>query len=377
MPARNGKKRSSGRGRNKVTTMEIARRLELSQSTVAHVLNRTPGMKFSQETRSRILSTAEQLGYQAERLSRSIKSPLRHIGIAVGEADERGRTYANQIFQSAAKAALAQKYYPVMHSLPTGVGRPDRSAAKARLIELFETKLSDGFIIDKACFHTVDAIELAERGVPIVLVNGSPPKTPAGDEVPSVIIDDFFGARLATEHLLGLGHRRIGMICRPYWRLPSPFRVYAITQLLLGHTATLCEAGLPTQRRLIHDADPADKTTVYEAVDHLLRLKDPPTALFAGDDALAVMAIHALTRRGLRVPQDVSVIGYEDWSPAVQLSEPALTSIHVPLEENGELATQMLIQQLEFQPLPQRQIKLSPHLVVRESTCATKTAAGK
>jgi LacI family transcriptional regulator len=366
MATRKLKIQSAAHHRGKPTTMEIARRLGLSQSTVAHVLNRTPGMKFSEETRSRIMSTADRLGYQAVRLSRSIKSPLRHIGIVVGEADERGRTYANHIFNAAAREALAQRYYPVMHSLPTGVGIPDRSAALARVIELYETKLSDGFIIDKACFHSADARQLAESGMPIVLVNGAPQRLDNGREVAGVTIDDFSGGRLGTQHLLELGHRRIAMICRPHWRLPAPYRVYAVGQLLLGYTAMLHEAGSLIDKTLITEADPADKMTAYEAVDRLLDLKSPPTAIFAGDDALAVMVIHALGRHGLNVPRDMSVLVYEDWAPAVQLSEPSLTTVRVPLEENGRLAARMLIQLLEDQPQPQ--IKLAPQLVVREST---------
>ncbi|MCC6423805.1 MAG: LacI family DNA-binding transcriptional regulator [Phycisphaerales bacterium] len=350
--------------------MEIARRLGLSQSTVAHVLNQTPGMKFSEQTRGRIMSMADRLDYQAVRLRHSIKSPLRHIGIAVGEADERSRTYTNQIFNAASREALERRYYPVMHSLPTGVGKPDHSAAVARIVELYETRLSDGFILDKACFLSADTRQLAESGIPIVLVHGSPQRLDDGREVPAVTIDDFRGGRLGTEHLLELGHRRIAMICRPYWRLPSPFRVYAVGQLLLGYTAALHEAGLTVDPGLIADADPADKQTVYEAVNRLMALKQPPTAIFAGDDALAVMAIHALNRRGLGVPWDVSVMGYEDWAPAVQLSEPALTTVHVPLEENGRQAAAMLIQLLEKSPLAQMQLKLDPSLIVRESTQA-------
>lgn len=368
METRKLKTRPSRHGQDKPTTMRIAHRLGLSQSTVAHVLNRTPGMKFSEETRSRIMLMADRLGYQALQLRRSIKTPLRHIGIAIGDADERGRTYANHIFNAAARESLAQRYYPVIHSLPTGVGMSDCSVAVKRLIELYETKLADGFIIDKACFHSADVVKLAESGMPIVLVNGSPRQTSAGEELHCVIIDDFIGGRLGTQHLLKLGHRCIGMICRPHWRLPSPYRAYTVGQLLLGHTSMLHEAGLPIKLNLITEADPADKMTAYEAVDRLWKLSPPPTALFIGDDALAIMVIHALNRRGLSVPKDVSVVGYEDWAPAVQLSEPSLTTVQVPLEENGRLAAQMLIQLLESRPISQRQIKLVPQLVVRESS---------
>ena len=346
---------------------EIARRASVSPTTVAHVLNDTPGAQVAEKTRKKVRTVAEKLGYQKSLLSRSIKNPLRHLGIAVaGDQAEPSDTF--DIFEGIRAEALGENYFPVIQPMPTRQGRAICSQAVERMVELHGAKLIDGFIIDKESFPTASIVMLCDQGVHVVTVNGSPAVADSrGRPIPSVVVDTRSAGRLATKHLLDLGHERIGLVRRPYLRYKPRFRPYQVAQHAEGYRQALREAHVPIDEALIADGDRQDRQRTYGAVAALMT-HARPTALVVGDDVMALMVMQKLKLLNLRVPADVSVVGYGDWALPVRLAEPELTTVAAPLRKNGRLAARMLIDLLENGDAPQRQVSLQPRLVVRQST---------
>jgi DNA-binding LacI/PurR family transcriptional regulator len=351
----------------KVTMRDIARQVGVSPTTVAHALNHTPDAQVAKLTRERIWQAAKELGYQQSLLRRSIKDPLRHLGIAVGRAGQDDEADTAAIFAGIREVALARGYIPILHAMPISIGQEDCSAAVEKISELHQVKLLDGVVVDKQCFANVSITELHTRGIPVVVVNGSfEAVTAQGEPIPGMVYDNYLGGRLAVEHLLGLGHRRIALLTRPFFRYSVPFRPMLIRRLLAGYRETLAAAGLAPDDTLFADASPHDRASVAAAIARLLPAR--PTAIFVGDDALAVMAMNALRDRGLQVPRDISVVGYGDHDLPVRLAAPELTTVRTDLHENGRRAAAMLIDLMEGRALPAPQILLPPELVVRHST---------
>jgi len=197
---------------------------------------------------------------------------------------------------------------------------------------------------------------LAVRGFPFVIVD---PGTEIVEGIPVVCAAHASGATQATEHLLALGHRRIGAIGGPEGRLATHER-------LRGYQAALAGAGVLPDPALFRYSDFNVEGGRAEA-DWLLRLPDPPTAIFAFNDAMAIGAIQALTARGLRVPADVSVVGFDDTVLAA-IAVPALTTIRQPLAEQGRTAVSLLLRQIENRRLEPLRMELATKLIVREST---------
>jgi LacI family transcriptional regulator len=167
------------------------------------------------------------------------------------------------------------------------------------------------------------------------------------------------GAKVATEHLLALGHRRIGAIAgAPGW--------YATEERVLGFRAALAAAGILLDPQLVVYSDWRMPRGI-EAAEQLLALPDPPTAIFGFNDNVAIGALHAARKRGLSVPDDLSVVGFDDTELAVIVT-PQLTSVRQPLAEMGRMGVSLLIRILEGQRVDALRVELATKLVVREST---------
>lgn len=364
---------STVRDKSRPTMRQIAAKAGVSATTVAHVLNRTKGTYVAETTRQRVLDAAETLNYQAALLNRSIKAPLKHLGVIVSDTDQALiRSDAMQIFEGIRQEAIVHDYLTVLLPMAPEVHRrysADRAVQAIR--QLHQTKLLDGFVIDKASFLSDAVRQLDQAGIPLATVNGAPTTQLESDRlISAAITDNRIGGRLATQHLIDLGHSCIGLLTRPWAHYPEDHRPFQVSQIVRGHRDALEAAGITENPALILDAHPWDKATTYAAVDRLMDADDPPTALFAADDAIAVMAIQRLSLRGLRVPKDVSVVGYGDWSQAARLSEPALTSVHTDLLATGKIASRLVIQILAGKATRPEHVHLPPELHIRESTAS-------
>lgn len=197
---------------------------------------------------------------------------------------------------------------------------------------------------------------LRARGFPFVVVD---PRTPVPRDIAAVSAAHFAGARSVTAHLTGLGHRRIGMIAGPHNWLPGQAR-------LSGHSCALSDVGVLPDPALTRAGEP---TVAFgrHAADELLDLPEPPTALVGFNDKSAVGALAAATRRGLRVPEDLSIAGFDDIDLA-QATNPLLTTVRQPLAEMGRMAVSLLIRLIERHRLDALHVELATELIIRDST---------
>jgi len=200
---------------------------------------------------------------------------------------------------------------------------------------------------------------LRASGFPFVVVD---PRTPVPPDIAAVSAAHFAGSRSITAHLAGLGHRRIGLIAGPHNWLAGQAR-------LAGHASALAEAGTLHPSELTRSGEPTAEFG-YQAAAELLDRPDPrgrPTALACFNDKTAVGALAAAAARGLRVPADLSVTGFDDIDLA-QATSPMLTTVRQPLAEMGRMAVSLLIRLLEGHQVEARHVELATDLVVRAST---------
>jgi LacI family transcriptional regulator len=200
--------------------------------------------------------------------------------------------------------------------------------------------------------------QLRAESIPLVVVD---PANMPDPDVPSVGATNWAGGLAATDHLIGLGHRRIGAIAGPPDYLCSRARID-------GYRSALERAGARFDEALVRHGDfQHESGFVYGG--ELLDLARPPTAIFAGSDQQALGVYEAARQRGLRIPQDLSVAGFDDL-PAARWVSPPLTTVRQPLADMGRVAADMLGRLIEGEQLLSQRIELSTELIVRESTAA-------
>jgi len=217
---------------------------------------------------------------------------------------------------------------------------------------------TDGVILVMSKFISGQLEQLRQANIPLVVID---PVNPPPPDVPSVGATNWAGGLAATEHLLSLGHRRIGAIAGPGDYLCSRARID-------GYRSALERAGIGFDPALVRHGD-FEHEGGYVRGGELLDLTDPPSAIFAGSDQQAFGLYEAARQRGLRVPQDLSVIGFDDL-PVARWVSPPLTTVRQPLAEMGRAAAQMLDELIDGLPLRMNRVELSTELIVRESTAA-------
>jgi LacI family transcriptional regulator/LacI family xylobiose transport system transcriptional regulator len=218
-----------------------------------------------------------------------------------------------------------------------------------------------GMILVISMLAEADQRRIVEQHIPVVLVD---PLSEPAIEIPSVGATNWKGGRAAVEHLLGLGHRRIAMLAgRPH--------SVAGSARLHGYRAALAEAGVTADPSLIKASD-FDFGEAVTATAELLALPEPPTAIFAASDVQALGALDAAHRAGRRVPEDLSVVSFDDTAVAAMASPP-LTVVRQPFEEMGRAAVRTLIDLAEGRAAATPRMELTTRLIVRESTTAPKS----
>jgi LacI family transcriptional regulator len=199
-------------------------------------------------------------------------------------------------------------------------------------------------------------LDLRARGFPFVVVD---PRAPMPRDIAAVSAAHLAGARSITRHLVGLGHRRIGVLAGPHNWLASDER-------LAGHTSALADVGVLPDPELVRSGEPTTQFGSH-AAGELLDLPQRPTALVGFNDKVAIGALAAAAQRGLRVPEELSITGFDDIDLA-QASRPQLTTVRQPLPEMGRLAVSLLIRLMERQRLDALHVELATELVVRDSS---------
>ncbi|WP_167392572.1 LacI family DNA-binding transcriptional regulator [Streptomyces pactum] len=325
----------------RVTLAEVAKEAGVSPPTVSKVLNGRSDV--SSLTRAKVESLLEVHGYR-RRTSAPPRSPL--VELVFHELDS---VWAMELVRGVESVAKANRATVVLTRSGT------RHAPAPDWIEGVLRRRPLGVVLVFSSLPAEVKHRLRARDIPFVIVD------PAGDpdpDVPSVGSANWAGGLAATRHLTGHGHERVAVITGPEDMLCSLAR-------LDGYRSAMTMAGLPTDPRLVRFGDFHVRSGFEHAMD-LLNGPERPTAIFAGSDLQALGVLEAARLTGLRVPEDLSVVGYDD-VPLAQWASPPLTTVHQPLRHMAEEAARMLFRPDEPGRTAQR-IALATHLVVRQST---------
>src|SRR5574339_1141960 len=338
---------------SKVTIVEGAERAGVSLGTVSRVMNNDSHV--APETRERVSAVMREMGYVANRQARGLKgSRTNVIGIL---APDLGTGYIGEILHGI-DAELA------LHQLDLMLFTTHRTATKeANYVANMVQGMVDGLLLVLPRNPADYMGTLTRRNFPFVLIDHQG----TGNPCPAVGATNWQGGYHATEYLIKLGHRRIGFIT-------GSMDLGAALDRLEGYQSALRVHHIPEDPRLIYEGT-FFQPDGYVGGSALLDLESPPTAIFASNDVMAMGAMDAIRSRGLRVPEDVSIIGFDD-IPQAAMVRPALTTVRQPLEQMGRLATQMLIDQLKYPEKEIGRVELPTQLIVRDSTLSPKDKAG-
>jgi LacI family repressor for deo operon, udp, cdd, tsx, nupC, and nupG len=327
-----------------VSIKDIARAADVSYSTVSRALNNSPRVR--PETRQHIQQIAVEMGYLPSAVARSLVTRRTHtIGVVVSTITD---LFFAEVIHAIEETALDYGYGVI---LANSGGEPQRELKAIRTVR---ERRVDGIILVSGCSSREDLC--AEKGIdiPIVIINNVHQEHIGC----SVEVDNLGGATEATQHLLALGHRRIAHIA-------GPRREWDSIERQSGYEQALRARGLPLDPTLTVQGDNRPEGGI-EAMRRLLALPTPPTAVFCYNDATALGAMRAARSAGLRIPQDLSIVGFDDIELAPYL-EPPLTTIAQPKREMGEKAVQMILDLLAGDQAVQDCV-LPSRLVVRGST---------
>jgi LacI family transcriptional regulator len=330
-----------------ITLKELAGRAGVHPSTVSRVANNDPGLRVSAATRARIEVLLRETGYQANGVARGLKTRQTNV-IAVVIPDVTNPFFA-ALFRGVEDAAATRGFNVVLGNTD---GSPERQ--RSLLVGLQRQRV-DGVILASSVLRDPAVRELRRQQVPYVLVN----RFSDEGEDPFVGAEDVLGGQLATAHLIELGHRRIG-------HLGGNLTISTGVLRRRGYLAAHRLAGLRPDPRLLVEAGYTEEGGAV-AARRLLSLDDPPSALFAVTDMTAVGAAGVAGAMGLRIPEDVAIVGYNDIPLATRIS-PTLTTMHVPVHEFGVVAANLVLDQVDRVASPRRQVLFTPELVVRGST---------
>jgi DNA-binding LacI/PurR family transcriptional regulator len=327
-----------------VTLKAVAAHVGLSAGTVSAVLNDAPSAKhIPKQTRERILAAARKLDYRPNFFARSLRK-RRTLTIGV-IAHEIGDGYGSSVIAGIESGAREKDYFFV-----TGIHRHDPNLFE-RYCRLLQQRGAEGII-------TVDYNLAHSLPIPAVAIPGHT----ENEGVTNIVLDHRHAAELALGHLRELGHQKIAIL-RGHPESSDSHDRWKAVQEVAG------EMGLQLDPELVIQIDSIESSPGlgYPYGKQLIEKKRPFTALFAYNDISAIGAIRAFQEAGFRVPDDISVVGFDD-IPGAAFHYPSLTTVRQPLHKMGEIAVEILIARIEGQKDWPREISVQPEIVVREST---------
>lgn len=338
MTEKSGKPRSA-------TIKDVAREANVSYATVSRVLNDYQHVR--PDKRQRVLAAMERLGYSVNLQARSLAGGHSQvIGLIVHDL---GNPYTAQVVQSIDEALTHAEYELVLH---TTHGHHHKEAI---YVDILTHGMVDGLMMLIPLGPTTYLQQLHKRRFPYVIVCDH---QQFDDFSPMVTTTSWQGAYDVMRYLIELGHRRIGFITGR-----SDF--ISAAERLEAYKAALAAYGLPLDPALIQPGDYQYRSG-YAATLALLDLPQPPTAIFAANDLMAFAVYDVARSRGLQIPGDLSVAGFDD-VPQCAYMHPALTSVRQPLLDMAQLAARMLLESIDEQDSPVKRIVLPTELVIRES----------
>jgi LacI family transcriptional regulator len=331
------------RSHKSITIQDVARAAGVSVSTVSRVLNDKADV--ATETYERVQGVIAELGYTSSLAARSMRS-LRTgvIGLIIPDLED---PFCIQVLKGINRAIVELRYDLIAYTSGS-IHQDSKDNREQRYVSLLNGSLTDGVILvtpSATSFPTVAPVVAVDPNIEY-------------PEYLSVIAENSAGALAAMNYLIGLGHRRIGFIGgRP--------DLQSAQQRLQGYKCALNTADLPLDQALITAGDFSTESG-RRGAHHLLSLSEPPTAIFAANDQSAIGAIEAAREAGRRVPDDLSVIGFDDIPEAAYFS-PALTTVDQSIVKMGYVATEMLIRLVQGERLESERYEMPTRLVVRDS----------
>jgi LacI family transcriptional regulator len=334
---------------SRVTIFDVASEAGVSYGTVSRVINNNPHVKA--ETRQRILDTMDHLGYVVNRQARSLAGGrAQMIGLLVPDLET---SYIGEIMRGIDTVLEIMQYDIVLYTTHR------QKTKEARYVAAVTQGMVDGLLLVLPR-HPKDFFEtLRQRHFPYVLIDHQG----IDEKGPAVCSTNRKGAYKATEYLIKLGHRQIGFISG--WMGLGCSR-----ERLAGYKEALKAYHIPVDENLIYKGE-FRQSSGFEGTRAFLKQTNPPTAIFASNDVMAMGVIEAARMHGLQIPEDMSVLGFDDIPMAANL-HPKLTTVRQPLEKMGRLAAKMLLD-LIYEPQEEPlHIELPTELIVRDSCQALR-----
>ncbi len=327
-----------------VTIYDVARESGVSYSTVSRVLN---GFEFVKEdTRHKVLEAAKKLGYVANLQARSLAGGRSSvIGVLVPGIDN---SYITEIVAGIDDELGKANFNLMLYTTHRHTGKETQYA------NVITNGMSDGILLVVPLAIEVYLKSLRDRHFPYVLIDQHDPLGKSTE----VITTNHKGAYDAVSYLIELGHRRIAFIT-------GLLALYSTGERLAGYKAALSDHNIPIDERYIVEGD-FWEPEAYHAANRLLNLDPLPTAIFASSDLTALGAMVAIRERGLSIPEDISIIGFDD-IPEAAYVHPKLTTVRQPLVQMGRTAVQQLLETLDYPDRPTGQMVLDTELIIRDS----------
>ena len=337
--------------RRRVTSRDVAERAGVSRTTVSFVLNEVEGVRISEEPRQRVLDAAQELGYVPNAVAQALASRRTRIIGLVFSRSYHHLTSDDFLLQIVDGLLDVVRQHGIRLLLDS-IENLDQEDA---YLNLARAKRIDGVILSLPRSDDIELRTLVEEGFPVVLIGRLP-----GVDICSVDVDNRSAARTAVEHLLSLGHTRIGCITNG-----DPSFIVA-SDRLLGYQEALTTADIPYDETLVRYGNYSPESG-FEAMNSLLQEPVLPTAVFVASDVVAFGVMAAIHKHRLKIPDDIAVIGFDD-VPLSRFLYPPLTTIHLPAAELGRKAGELLFDLILHQVKPGRQVLLETELVVRASS---------
>ncbi|MCY9665812.1 LacI family transcriptional regulator [Paenibacillus alginolyticus] len=331
----------------KTTIYDVAKTAGVSVSTVSKVLNNTGSI--GEKTKLKILDTIRKLEYQPNVVA-SARKRLQTIGFMMP-------SIANPFM---AEIARVIEDYGRQHGFSLIICSTDNDPEREKeYISILREKYIDGIIIGTGLLNDKSIKKIIESNIPVVMLARDVPSL----AVDAVFVDDFLGGFQAASYLIELGHEKIAMITEDLKISPARKRVE-------GYRKALEEAGIKYDEKLVIQNNVTYNDGML-ASEQLLKVPSPPTAIFASTEALAIGAIKRVRELGLRLPEDISIVGFDN-TMFGQMFDPQITTIAQPIYDMGQKVMELLIEEINEPKKVKQRIVMTPELVVGGTTAKKK-----
>jgi len=326
------------------TIKDVAELAGVHPSTVSRVINNDS--RISDKTKEKVILIIKKLGYTPNAIARGLKTKRTYtLGILIPDITN---PFFAEIARGVEDAANKNNFNVIL------CNTDDKLKKERTYLQILRGKRVDGLILGTAHVNDKSILELEREKFPYILVS----RNIEGLDKNCIIVDDVEGGMMASEYLIKLGHRRIAHIT-------GPLKTRSALNRLKGYKLALKKYEIEYRGELVGEGDFKIKGG-YQVMKRFLKLAEPPTAIFAANDLLALGAMQAIQKKNFHVPEDFSVVGFNDIELA-SFVYPPLTTIRQPMLEMGESAVRMLLRIIEEGEFNQRKIVLKPKLIIRES----------